>query len=86
MHIGDFSCRRGSVFIFCEKHLEQMRKRYAALAKRRKNVRYCVLSYKGEDFDDDVHGVMGIIVTDPAGHGIHPNIFGDHTVIEGETI
>jgi len=86
MHIGDFSCRRSAVLVYCEKHLEQMRKRHAAISRRMRKVRYSILSYQGEDEDADLRGKVGIIVTDPHGRLIHPNIFGDHTVIEGDSI
>ena len=86
MHIGDFSCHRSAVLVFCEKHLEQMRKRRATISKRMRKVRYTILSCQGEEEDDDFRGKVGIIVTDPHGRLIHPNIFGDYAVVEGDTI
>jgi hypothetical protein len=86
MHIGDFSCHRSAVLVFCDKHLEQMRKRFATISKRVKQARYSILSYQGEEEDADLRGKLGLIVTDPRGHNVYPNIFGDHTVIDGNTI
>jgi hypothetical protein len=86
-HIGDFSCDREDVKVWCENCLEQM--------PRDNSVRWAVVEMpedpafawkKDVKFDDEKDIIeirkVGIRVSDPNGYSVRPNIGGRIEILE----